>query len=435
MELERRSIGWKMIAGLGVGLVVAGQFAGWNYGLGRAGWPDMIAATLLMAVFCFALSLCVAELATALPNAGGLYVYSEAAFGPAAGYGVGIAVFVALAVSTGAASEFISAYSLAVTGYGGPAVKLLIFAIIIAIHIKGVGEALGVLLVAGSIAVASLLAFGVVMLPHFELANVLPLGSWNLSAAGIFACVPFAIMLFLAVEQTATSAEEAHDLIRDVPLGMLTAVVTLLITGLIVLVLAPGATGAAEIGAAADPLLAAMSAVPGKADWLAPLIGTGALLGLIATLFSLIYSASRQLFALGRAGYLPSIVSWQSRTGTPAVALCAVGIIGFPLSYISPDKIIVTMVLLLSLSYCAVLGGFIRLRVRRPEMDRPFKAPGGIATASTAFMLSALVFVASLYANPDAIVPLFAVLVVAAGWYFAGGRPDTSLTHPPGQPQ
>ena len=430
MDLRRKTIGWKKIAGLGVGLVVAGQFAGWNYGLSRAGWPDMIAATFLMATLCFALSLCVAELATAIPNAGGLYTYCEEAFSPAAGYGVGVAIFVALAVSTGAAAEFISAYSLFVTGFGGPIFKLILFAVIIAIHMKGVGEALMVLLVAGLIAVLSLLTFGIVMLPYFELRNVLPAGPWRLDPAGIFACIPFAIMMFIAVEQTATSAEEASDVERDIPLGMFSAIGILLVTALCVLILAPGAGGASKIGTAADPLLEAMRApAGGKALWLAPVVGAGALLGLVATLFSLVFSASRQLFALARDGFLPALLSHQSKSGTPLIALGAIGLIGFPLSFISPDKIIVTMVMLLSASYCVVLAGFIRLRRSRPELRRPFKAPGGTFTASVALILSVLVFAACLSANPDAILPMGAVLLLAAGWY-AARRPKAPASVP-----
>lgn len=423
MDLRRKTIGWKKIAGLGVGLVVAGQFAGWNYGLSRASWPDMIVATFLMATLCFALSLCVAELATAIPNAVGLYTYCEESFGPAAGYGVGVAIFVALAVSTGAAAEFISAYSQFVTGFGGPVFKLILFAIIIAIHMKGVGEALLVLLVAGLIAVLSLLTFGLVMLPHFELQNVLPDGKWQIDAGGIFACIPFAIMMFIAVEQTATSAEEATNVERDIPLGMFSAIGVLLLTAMCVLVLAPGAGGASRIGAAADPLLEAMRApAGGVAIWLAQIVGAGALFGLIATLFSLVFSASRQLFALARDGFLPALLSYQNKSGTPIVSLGTIGLIGFPLSFISPDKIIVTMVTLLTASYCVVLAGFIRLRLNRPELHRPFRAPGGVVTALIALLLSALVFVACLSANPDALIPMGAVLLIATGWYIARRR-------------
>lgn len=421
MSLERNKLGWRRIAGLGVGLVVAGQFAGWNYGLGQGSWTDMMAATVLMAILCLALSLCVAELAAALPNAGGLYKYSEAAFGRAAGYATGIAIFVALAVSTGAAAEFISSYSLSVTGFGGPLMKAVLFTAIIGIHVKGVGEALAALLLAGTVAVLSLVAFGAVMLPHFDTRNIIPAGAIIIDPRGVFACIPFAIMLFLAIEQTATSAEEARNPSRDVPMGMFAAVGLLLLTAITVLFLGPGVAGAENLGTASDPLVTAMKSIPGGQPlWLGPIIGAGALLGLVATLFSLVFSASRQLFALGRDHYLPGFVARQARSGTPLAALLAVGLIGFPLSFIAPDKVIVIMVTLLSASYIITLAAFIRLRQKAPQLPRPFRAPGGIATATIALTLAATLLVACLHSSTQSVGPLAVILLLAGGWFHLG---------------
>ncbi|AZI37212.1 putative amino acid transporter [Caenibius tardaugens NBRC 16725] len=427
MSLQAGSIGWRQIAGLGVGLVVAGQFAGWNYGLAQASWANMMAATVLVSVLCFGMALCVAELATMLPNAGGLYVYCEAVFGRFAGYAVGVATFTALAVSTGAAAQFISAYSEAVTGFGGPLFKAILFAVIIGIHIIGVGEALTVLLGAGLIAVLSLLAFGGAMLPHFNVQNLLPAGGAPVSATGIISCVPFAIMMFICVEQTATSAEEARNPKHDVPLGILIAIGILALTATCVLVLGPAAAGSAQMGQADDPLTAALATLPGGGtSWMLSLIGAGAILGLVATLFSMIYGASRQMFALARGGYLPSILARQSKNGIPVIALCVVGVIGFPLSYVSPDKIILTMVMLLTASYIVTLAAFIKLRIQEPDRERPFRAPGGVVTAGIALLLSALVVVACLRQNPDAIVPMLIVLGIATIWFFVGAKPQPS---------
>ncbi len=428
MSLDAKSINWRHIAGLGVGLVVAGQFAGWNYGLGRAGWADMMVATVLMGVLCFGLALCVAELATMMPDAGGLYIYSENAFGNLAGYAVGIALVVALAVGGGAAAQFISAYASSVLGFGGALFKLILFGVIIAIHIRGVGEALTVLLVAGFVAVISLLAFGGVMLPYFDVDNLLPNGEFVVDGSAVFACIPFAVMLFIIIEQTVTSAEEAADPERNVPLGLVIAIAVLALTAMCVLVLGPAAVGPEPMGLTEDPLLAAMALTPGaSAMGIEPLIGVGAILGLVATLFSIIYSTSRQIFALARGGYLPKVLARQGRTGTPFVALIAVGLIGYPLSFVSPDKVILTMVLLLNAAYIVTLAAFIWLRRNRPDAPRRFHAPGGIVTALAAMILSGVVVAACISENPDAIMPMLVVFVLAAVWYWVGARPSRNL--------
>ena len=427
MALEKAAIGWKKIAGLGVGLVVAGQFAGWNYGLAAGGWANMMLATTLMSVLCFGLALCVAELAAAIPNAGGLYIYCQAAFGRPAGFAVGVAVFTALTISTGAAAEFIAAYTQSVLGFGGVWLKILLFAAILGVHLRGVGEALAVLLGAGALAVAALLVFGVAMAPHFELRNLAGGGGMHVDPRGVLACVPFAIILFLSIEQTAASAEEAADPGRDVPLGVSAAIAVLLVTAMCVLVLGTGAGGAERLGRAEDPLLAAMSGVsPHTAQWLAPIVGGGAVLGLVATLFSMIYGASRQLFALARDGYAPGWMTWANRAGAPAPALALITVIGFPLSFIPPGKLLVAVVLLLSASYVVVLASFIHLRLTRPNLPRPFRTPGGAATAGLALVLSIAAFVACLQVDRALMAGLGAGAVCAAVWFLASGRANAT---------
>jgi len=423
MALEKAAIGWKEIAGLGVGLVVAGQFAGWNYGLAVGGWGNMLVATGLMSMLCFGLALCVAELASALPNAGGLYTYCEAAFGRSAGYAVGVAVFTALAIGSGAAAEFISAYARSVLGVGGAPLKLALFIAIIALHVRGVGEALAALLVAGALAVVALLVFGVAMAPHFSAHNLATSGQISIGGAGVFACIPFAIWLFLSIEQIATSAEEAREPGRDIPKGVAAAIAVLMITALCVLVLGPGAGGVERVAKADDPLYAAMSAVsPGATRWLAPVVGGGAVLGLIATMFSLIYGASRQLFALARDAYAPQQLAWSNHAGAPAAALLVVGAIGFPLSFVSPSKILVAVVLLLSASYVVMLAGFIRLRLRRPGLARPYRAPGGVVTAGAVLVLSVVVLIACIQSDRDVLLALSALAAAAAAWFLVAGR-------------
>jgi ethanolamine permease len=425
MSLAKSAISWRQVAGLGISLVVAGQFTGWNYGLAAGGWANMSAATFLMAVFCFGLALCVAELSAALPHAGGIYTYAEAAFGPFTGYIVGFAVFTALTIGAGAAAEFISAYSGHAFGFGGWPLKAGIFAVILGLHIRGVGEALRWLVAAGVLAVISLLVFDLAMLPYFKLANlVTPASPVHLDARGVFACIPFAIWLFITIEQTAAASEEAEDPGRTMPKGIIAAISVLLLTALGVLVLATGAGGITRVGAADDPLYAAMTSTSalGSSAWLARVIGAGAVLGLLATLFSLIYSASRQLFALARDQRLPLWLGRTNRRGAPHVALLLVGTVGIAISAVRPEKILLAVVLLLSASYIVVLASFIRLRMTRPELHRPFRAWGGIVMAAICLLLSVLVFVACFQVDIEILAGLGITFGAAGGWYLFGRR-------------
>ncbi|WP_285436046.1 amino acid permease [Pseudomonas sp. fls2-241-R2A-110] len=416
--LKKSALGWPKIAGLGIALVVAGQFSGWNFGLMAGGWMNMLIATVLMALLCGGLALCVAELSTALPSAGGVFVYAQSAFGPFVGYLVGVACALALTIGTGAAATFICAYTESMFGLGGWPVKIALFAVIIGIHIRGVGEAMGLTMVAGAIAVVALLIFGVAMAPHVELANLLKMpaaiGGPSVSLGGIFACVPFAIWLFITVEQTGSAAEEAHNPGRSMPRGILAAIGTLLVTALVVLVCAPGAGGVELVGSAGDPLYAAMTStnVYGDASWLAKVIGCGAVFGLIATFFSLIYAASRQLFAMARDGLFPQWLGKTGKRGTPFPALLLIGAIGLPLSAIDPATVMLAVVLLLNVCYLFIFGAYLRIKSSQPDLPRPFRLAGGTVVAWLGLALTLVVIAACFQLDMLMLIALAATFVL-----------------------
>lgn len=396
MNLVRAAMGWPHIAGLGISLVIAGQFSGWNYGL-ASGWANMAVATLLMAVLCFGLALCVAELSAARPHAGGLYAYCEQAFGSITGYLVGVAVFGALAIGTGAASTFIAAYSSHVLGFGGTQLKLALFTLIVAFHLRGVGEAMRWMVAAGVVSLLSIVAFLAMMAPHFAPSHlVTPSLPLKVTMHGVFACVPFAIWLFISVEQTAAAAEEVEDPGKSIPRGMLVAISTLLISAMGILLLSAGGGGIDRLIAAEDPLFAAMSSplAGGGVQIMAKVIGLGGMMGLLATMFSLIYSASRQLFALARDGHLPAFFARTNGRGAPYVTLLMVAVIGTMTSFVSPDLVMLCVVLALTGSYIVLLAAFVCQRSLEPDLPRPFRAWGGRGTAIICMVLAVLVFIA-----------------------------------------
>ncbi|MDH4581692.1 amino acid permease [Pseudomonas sp. BN415] len=414
--LRQAVLRWPQIAGLGISLVIAGQFSGWNFGLADNGWANMLLATLLMAVLSCGLALCISELSTAMPHAGGVFAYAQSAFGPFVGYLVGAACALALIIGTGAAATFVASYMESVIGFGGWPVKVGLFALIIGVHIRGVGEALGLTLLAGAIAAVTLLVFGAAMLPELETANLLgETGGFTaaLSLHGIFACVPFAIWMFICIEQVSSAAEEAANPGHAMSRGILAAVATLLLTAVTVLVCAPGAAGVQTVGAAADPLFAAMthSGSYDASSWLARLVGAGAICGLLATFFSVVYSASRQLFALARDGYLPASLARTNRRGSPFVALLVLAVIGLPLTLVSPEKLLLCVVLLLCSCHLFLFAAYIRMRRTHAHLPRPFRLPGGPLIAGLGMLLTLVVISACFQMEVEMLSALAAVAV------------------------
>jgi ethanolamine permease len=88
-----------MIWGLGVGYVISGMYFGWNLGLPEGGPYGMLLATAVVTVLYVTFVLGYAELACALPRAGGVFVYTSRAFGPHVGFVAGIAQLVEYALA------------------------------------------------------------------------------------------------------------------------------------------------------------------------------------------------------------------------------------------------------------------------------------------------------------------------------------------------
>ena len=265
-SLQTGSLGWMQIASLGVAIAISGNFSGWNYGLAAGGWGGMFIAAVLMAVLYIGLTQLVGELAAALPTTAGFDGYVRRALGPGWGAATGMVLFTGLSIGTGLAASFIAAYCQSVVGFGGWPVKVALIVAVALVQARGAQDSVRLTFAAGIVALTVLVAFFAVMAPRFAVAHLssinpgatptlLPAG-----AAGIFACVPFALFFFIGVEQAALAAGEARDVSRTIPRALTAAVVTALVMGFATLVLATGVAGIGRLSQTDDPLYAAVAA-------------------------------------------------------------------------------------------------------------------------------------------------------------------------------
>src|ERR1044071_2178697 len=80
--LKKGSAGWLLLAGLGVGYVISGDYSGWNFGLAEGGFGGLAIAAVVIAAMYLALVLGMAELSVAVPAAGGGYTFGRRGAGP-----------------------------------------------------------------------------------------------------------------------------------------------------------------------------------------------------------------------------------------------------------------------------------------------------------------------------------------------------------------
>ncbi|OBI84721.1 ethanolamine permease [Mycobacterium asiaticum] len=416
-QLKTGSAGWLLLAGLGVSYVVSGDYSGWNFGLAQGGFGGLVLATVVIAAMYLALVLGMAELSSALPTAGGGYTFARRALGTWGGFATGTAVLIEYSIAPAAIATFIGAYVESLGLFGirdGWYVYLAIYALFIGIHLAGVGEALKVMFAITAIALVGVAIFCVAAVGRFDaanLTNIAPTNSLGASAflphgyLGLWSALPFAIWFFLAIEGVPLAAEETADPARNVPRGITAAFAVLLATCVLVLLLATGSGGAHAMSTSGNPLVAALG--PSGAAKAVNYIG---LAGLIASFFSIIYAYSRQLFALSRAGYLPKVLSVTNSRKAPTLALIVPGVIGFGLSLTGQGDLLLNMAVFgATLSYVLIMVSHIVLRRRAPEMERPYRTPGGVVTTGFALVIAALALVATFLVDGVATVCCLAV--------------------------
>ncbi|GAB3022970.1 ethanolamine permease [Mycobacterium bourgelatii] len=441
-QLKTGSAGWLLLAGLGVSYVVSGDYSGWNFGLAQGGFGGLVIASVVIAAMYLALVLGMAELSSALPAAGGGYTFARRALGPLGGFATGTAVLIEYSIAPAAIATFIGAYveSLGLFGIRDSwYVYLAIYALFIGIHLAGVGEALKVMFAITAVALVGIAIFCVAAVGRFHAANLTDIAATDAVGAsaflphgylGVWSALPFAIWFFLAIEGVPLAAEETADPARNVPRGITAAFAVLLATCVLVLLLTTGSGGAHAMSTSGNPLVAALG--PSGAAKAVNYIG---LAGLVASFFSIIYAYSRQLFALSRAGYLPTVLSVTNSRKAPTLALIVPGVIGFGLSLTGKGDLLLNMAVFgATLSYVLIMVSHIVLRRRAPDMHRPYRTPGGTATTGFALVVATLALIATFLVDTVATVcclAVFAAFLMYFGVYsrhrLVANAPDEEL--------
>jgi len=409
---------------IGVGLVISGTYFGWNFGLADGGYIGMLIATLIMGLMYLCMVLSIAELSVMMPHAGGPYAFARRAFGPLGGYLTGIGVIM----------EYFFATPVVAIGVGGyvnflwpsidPVISaLVIYAFFLALHLWGIKEyaifeTVIVFIALGLIVLMYIIGGPAVTKEHlFPFEKLIPAGNFT----GIWACLPYAMWLFLAIEMMPMLAEECRDAKKDMPKGLVSAMITLLLMSTITLTVATGIGGADHISTSANVLPDAVAVSFGADHWLVRLLASVGLLGLLASFSGVILAFSREIFSMARAGYFPRFLSnLHPKRRTPHWALILPSIIGFVLLMIfGADQLILIATFGALLSYLLMSLSCIVLRIKEPDAVREWKVPLYPVTPAIAVILSAITLFSSIFAD----LPFFGVnmgiLALAVIWYFA----------------
>ncbi|MGE3874306.1 MAG: amino acid permease, partial [Parvibaculaceae bacterium] len=415
-HLQRYAGIWSLWA-LGVGAVISGHFSGWNFGFATGGWGGMLVAGIIIAIMYIGLVFCIAEMSPALPHTGAAYSFGRTAMGPWGGFITGLCENVEYVVTPAVIAFFIGSY---LTGiFETPAAMqpvwwIITYVVFLALNIFGVALSFRVTLIVTLLSLAVLVIFWFSAFPNMDFSrwalNIAPDGSelpdgngtfFPMGFSGVLATLPFAVWLFLAIEQLPLAAEESVDPKRDMPKGILLGMLTLVVSAFMIVLLNPSVigVGAHKLGTSGEPLLDGFRAIFGGVG--AKTLGLVALVGLIASFHTIVFAMGRQVYSLSRAGYFPSALSVTHTTyRTPHVAMIVGALVGLGIMLIiwfalggeaagtTIGSVLLNMAVFGAMfSYILQAISFILLRKNQPRIERPYVSPLGIPGAALTIII------------------------------------------------
>jgi len=438
---------------LGIGSVIgAGIFVLTGQAAAAHAGPAIMLSFILAGVVCAFAALCYAELASMIPVAGSAYTYTYATIGEFlawiiawdlileyllaastvsvgwSGYFVGLLKDVGVVIPP----EFSQAPFTAVAGFHfrptGAILNVPAFGIIMFIAwilIMGITESAFFNNVVVAIKVTVVLLVIIFGFLYVNPANWIPFippqttdvatGMSRFGLPGIFTGAGVIFFAYIGFETVSTAAQEAKNPQRDMPIGLIVSLAICTVLYILMSLVMTGLVPFERLNVPA-PVYVAVDNVGPQLAWLKPVVTVGATIGLGSTILSLLYGQSRIFYAMSRDGLLPPMFSRVGKRRTPwagtLITAAFAGLIGglFPIGLLGE---LVSMGTLLA--FALICGGVFYLRVKHPEIPRPFRTPFYQVIAPLG-VLACLYLVFSL--PRDTWIRLFAWMAVGLVVYF-----------------
>ena len=373
------------------GMIGAGIFGvpGGAHALAGA-WSPLVfvACGLLLG----AVILCFAELASHFRNTGGPILYARAAFGPFAGFQTGWAFYVARVTAFAANMNLLVAsiaYFWPAADHGAPRVVLLVATIgaltwVNVVGIKHAIRAIGLLTVLKFLPLLVLVVVGAAALTPAAFGA----GTAAPTALGFGEAALLVVYAFVGWESAVVPAGETRDPARDIPRGLLSALVV--VTGLYVLVQAVSAAVHPDLAASEHALTEVAALLLGPAGAL--LLTAGIVVSVAGNSASSMLTSPRMTYAMARDATLPA---WFGRVHarylTPANSVLFFGALALVLALWGSFVWLAAMSAFVRVAiYMVCIGTMPRLRARFGGTTSAYRVPGGWTIPAFAFLVCGL---------------------------------------------
>ncbi len=399
---------------LGIGAIIGtGIFVLTGTAAANQAGPAITLSYVLAGLACGFAALCYAEFAAMIPIAGSAYAYAYATLGEIIAWMIGWDLILEYAVASMTVSIGWSGYFQRIlAGFGvhlpaalaaapgtapGAVVNLpaiVIVLLITALLVIGVRESVRFNAVIVTIKLAAVLFFIVAGVKFVKPENWSPFAPYGWS--GVMAAAAVVFFAYIGFDAVSTTAEEAKNPKRDLPIGIIASLVICTVLYIVVAGILSGIVPVTQYrtSAAALPGMAIVPLAESTAflnapvayalhvinqDWSAGLISAGAVAGITSVLLVMLMAQPRIFFSMSRDRLLPAAVSAvHPRFGTPYITTIITGAVVASVAGFTPINVVGEMTSIGTLfAFVVVCSAVMMLRVKRPDARRPFRVPFG----------------------------------------------------------
>ena len=416
---------------LGVGIVLVGEFMGWNYAVGKGGALGCLIAMWVIGLLYTCVAMIDSEITSTVAAAGGQYAQAKHTIGPLMAFNVGLYLVFAYTMLEAADVQVVG--FLVQIGGGdllGSAPThwepwvVLSLAILALLNYRGVFMTLTVNFWITFIAFVSIIVLFIGVQPwdpgkillHKDLLTDLPYG-W----IGVIAALHFGIWFYLGIEGTCQAAEEVRSPGRALPLGTITGIITLLIAAALTWYVAVGLLPWEYVGW--DLELAPLYDVAkiSGSKFLHIFLFIGTLFSAIASANGCINDAARAWFSMGRDRYLPAwFAAVHPKYRTPFRSIIFLIPIGIVFAIEVPLAQIITFSILSGLlNYTFMPINMWKFRNKWPlgSIKRGFEHPFHPLPAIVLLILCIATFFAIYLGYGNQLLAMMLFYVVASVWF------------------
>lgn len=340
--------------------------------------PAVVVSYFLAGLLASVGLLSVAELATAMPRAGGDYFFIMRTLGPAVGTIGGLLTWFSLSLKSSFALVGMGAFARLLLGTHLPNLSMQWIALAFALAFIGLNiigtRSVARFQVALVLALLSLMGLYIALgFPAVRPENFDPVAPKGLSAV-LFA-TGFVFVSYGGLLKVSSVAEEVRNPGREIPLGMLLALVVVTACYTLMVLVTTGVLPADSLDGSLTPISDGASMFMGR--WGSKLMGTAAVLAFVSTANAGILAASRYLVALSRDDLAPAALKRiNGRFQTPHLAVAVTGLLVAAALFLDLKTLVEGASTVLILSYalsclCVIICRESRLQNYRPQFRAP----------------------------------------------------------------